>query len=215
MALDLSIPGPGGAPTDLPPLERRVLDSALDVIRRDGYHAGSYAQVAAAAGLTPPELEALYPDERVLLVDAMRYRDSLGARTLPDAAVDGRGLLQGFIDIVRYNVDAPGTVELFTMLAAASTAPDHPGHDYFRDRYAWLRGMLVDALRELEQEGELRRRADPATIAAQAIALLDGIQVQWLLDRSAVDMEGLIRGFLDQYLHTPLSPARPMRFEER
>ncbi|WP_286214349.1 TetR family transcriptional regulator C-terminal domain-containing protein [Demequina sediminis] len=58
--------------------------------------------------------------------------------------------------------------------------------------------------------GELRRKSDPEEIAAQVIALLDGLQVQWLLDRTAVDLEGLVRGFLNRHLHRPLSPGRPL-----
>lgn len=211
MALDLHVPSPGGVTTDLSPLEQRVLDAVLETIRTDGYHAGSFAHVATLAGLSEAELCELYPDERVLLVEAMRYRDAKGAESMPDATVDGRGLLQGFLDIVRFNAATPGTVELFTMLAAASTSPDHPGHDYFRERYAWLRGMVEEALEELEQEGELRRRADPETIATQALALLDGLQVQWLLDRGAIDMERLMRAFFDQHLHRKLGPSRPLR----
>ncbi|MDN4483325.1 TetR/AcrR family transcriptional regulator [Demequina lignilytica] len=211
MSVDMQIPGPGGGPTDVSPVERRVLEAMLETISADGYHAGSFARVAARAGLTAAELEDLYPDERVLLVDAMRYRDALGAATMPDAHADGRGLLRGFLDIIRYNVATPGTVELFTMLSAAATSPEHPGHDYFRERYAWLRGMVEDALEELEQEGELRRRADPATVATQALALLDGLQVQWLLDRRAIDMERLMRAFFNQHLYRKLEPARPLR----
>lgn len=213
MALDLSIPGPGGPAPELSPAEQRVLDSTLEVIRTEGYRPGSYARVAVRAGLTPAELEALYPDERVLLVEAMRHRDALGAESMPDATVDGRGLLQSFLDIVRYNVTTPGTVELFTMLAAASTSPEHPGHDYFRERYAWLRGMVEDALDELEQEGELRRRADPQVVATQALALLDGLQVQWLLDRGAIDMERLMREFFNQHLHRKLGTPQPPHHE--
>ena len=210
MTQQVSIQGPGGDRLSLDDNERTVLAAALEEIRDHGYRDGSFARIARAAGLEPDELCRRYPDERLLLVDALRYRDDLGIDMLPATQRDGRALLQGFIDVARFSSETPGSVELFAILSAAATAPDHPGHAYFRERYAWLRELLVDALRELEEEGELRRKSDPEEIAAQVIALLDGLQVQWLLDRTAVDLEGLVRGFLNRHLHRPLSPGRPL-----
>ena len=210
MTQQVSIQGPGGDRLSLADDERTVLAAALEEIREHGYRDGSFARIARRAGLEPDELCRRYPDERLLLVDALRYRDDLGIDMLPATQRDGRALLQGFIDVARFSSETPGSVELFAILSAAATAPDHPGHAYFRERYAWLRELLVDALRELEEEGELRRKSDPEEIAAQVIALLDGLQVQWLLDRTAVDLEGLVRGFLNRHLHRPLSPGRPL-----
>ncbi|GAA5518646.1 hypothetical protein Lsed01_01078 [Demequina sediminis] len=210
MTQQVSIQGPGGDRLSLADDERTVLAAALEEIREHGYRDGSFARIARRARLEPDELCRRYPDERLLLVDALRYRDDLGIDLLPAAQRDGRALLQGFIDVARFSSETPGSVKLFAILSAAATAPDHPGHEYFRERYAWLRELLIDALRELEEEGELRRKSDPEEIAAQVIALLDGLQVQWLLDRTAVDLEGLVRGFLNRHLHRPLSPGRPL-----
>lgn len=210
MTQQVSIQGPGGDRLSLADDERTVLAAALEEIREHGYRDGSFARIARRARLEPDELCRRYPDERLLLVDALRYRDDLGIDLLPAAQRDGRALLQGFIDVARFSSETPGSVKLFAILSAAATAPDHPGHEYFRERYAWLRELLIDALRELEEEGELRRKSDPEEIAAQVIALLDGLQVQWLLDRTAVDLEGLVRGFLNRHLHRPLSAGRPL-----
>ena len=208
MADETSLHGPSGGRLDLDSEERRVLTAALDEIRHGGYRDGSWSRIAAAAGLTEGELTTRYPDERVLLVDTLRFRDDRGIDLLPTDPSDGRAMLQSFIDVASYASETPGAVELFAVLSAAATDPSHPGHEYFRERYTWLRGLLVDALRELEEEGELRRRCDPQATAAQAIAMLDGLQVQWLLDRDSVELEELVRCFLDQHLHRPLDRGR-------
>ncbi len=39
-------------------------------------------------------------------------------------------------------------------------------------------------------------RSDPATVARQLLALMDGLQTQWLLEPEAVVMEELVRDFL-------------------
>ncbi|WP_286214348.1 hypothetical protein [Demequina sediminis] len=152
MTQQVSIQGPGGDRLSLADDERTVLAAALEEIREHGYRDGSFARIARRARLEPDELCRRYPDERLLLVDALRYRDDLGIDLLPAAQRDGRALLQGFIDVARFSSETPGSVKLFAILSAAATAPDHPGHEYFRERYAWLRELLIDALRELEEE---------------------------------------------------------------
>ncbi|MDN4476000.1 TetR family transcriptional regulator C-terminal domain-containing protein [Demequina sp. SYSU T00192] len=210
MTHDTGIEGPAGGRLRLERDEHALATAALDEITQRGWREGSLARVAEAAGMTPAHASRVYPDERELLIDVLRLRDDLGIELLPETPRDGRGMLQAFIDIARFGTETPGTIELFGTLATAATAPEHPGHEYFRARYAWLRGLLVDALRELEEEGELKRRCDPQGVAAQAIALLDGLQIQWLLDRDVIDVEGLLRSFLDRNLHEPLEPARPI-----
>ncbi|WP_062380891.1 TetR/AcrR family transcriptional regulator [Demequina pelophila] len=210
MTQEIGFQGSTGERLRLDDTSQAILSAALDEIREGGYRDESFARIAAAAGLTREQLHDLYPDERELLVDTLRLRDDRALDFVPEGPGDGRAMLQGFIDIARYNQETPGSVELFTIMAASATSPDHPGHAYFRARYAWSRQLLIDALRELEEEGELRRRANPEEVAAQAIALLDGLQVQWLLDREVVDLEGMVRRFLNQFLYTPLEPGRPV-----
>ncbi|WP_084125254.1 TetR family transcriptional regulator C-terminal domain-containing protein [Demequina sp. NBRC 110054] len=190
------------APPDLEPAP--LLDAVLEEASTHAIGRDSIAAVAARARMPEQEIHALYPDIRVLLVEALRRRDELGAAHLAHGPRDGRTLLLSFLETARANTSTPGAVELFATLSAAATSADHPGHEYFRTRYSALRRLLVDALRELEEEGELATNADPEGIATQAIALLDGLQVQWLLDRGALDMPSLVRSFLNAWLVHPL-----------
>ncbi|SEJ67036.1 TetR/AcrR family transcriptional regulator [Demequina mangrovi] len=210
MSQQTGVDGPTGARLSLAPDAHAILTAALEEIRAHGYREGSLDRIAAAAGTSKDALRARYPDERVLLLETLQLRDDRCVDALSEGPDDGRALLQTFIDAARYGTETPGAVELFATLTTAAAAPSHPGHEYLRARYSWLRGLLVDALRELEEEGELRRSADPQEVATQALALLDGLQVQWLLDHDQVDVEGLLRGFLDRFLHRPLEPGRPI-----
>ncbi|MDN4472274.1 TetR family transcriptional regulator C-terminal domain-containing protein [Demequina zhanjiangensis] len=190
------------APPDLEPAP--LLDAVLEEASVNAIGPDSIAAVAARARMSEKEIHELYPDHRVLLVEALQRRDELGAAHLAEGPRDGRTLLLAFLETARANTAAPGAVELFATLSAAATSADHPGHEYFRTRYQALRHLLVDALRELEEEGELEHGADPQGIATQAIALLDGLQVQWLLDRGALDMPSLVRSFFNAWLVHPL-----------
>jgi hypothetical protein len=88
-------------------------------------------------------------------------------------------------------------VQLFTVMAAESIEPAHPGHAWFRDRYRRARASLVEHVAAAQERGELDRGLDPESTATHLIAVLDGLQVQWLLDPDRVDMTATLRNVLD------------------
>ncbi|MFC3965640.1 TetR family transcriptional regulator C-terminal domain-containing protein [Nocardia jiangsuensis] len=47
--------------------------------------------------------------------------------------------------------------------------------------------LIAEAVGELQRQGQLRADIDPERFAVLAVALLDGLQVQWLYDPE-VDM---------------------------
>ena len=73
------------------------------------------------------------------------------------------------------------------MLLGEAVGAEHPAHEYFVRRYDGIRAHLTKNLRDAQQEHALAPGIDPEALANVLIAVLDGLQFQWLLDRS-VDM---------------------------
>ncbi len=48
--------------------------------------------------------------------------------------------------------------------------------------------------------GQLRAGVGPAVAARPALALMDGLQVQWLLDRACVDMAAGLEAYFRQLM---------------
>ena len=71
-----------------------------------------------------------------------------------------------------------------------------PAHDAFRDRYRTLRHQDDAHFREAINEGILHPAVDPHTIGQLTSAVMDGLQLQWLLDPEGVDMVALFDQFL-------------------
>ena len=82
------------------------------------------------------------------------------------------------------------------MLSAESVTEGHPAQSYFRDRFAGLRDKIAGVLAEVTG-----RDADESEVrddASALIALMDGLQVQWLLDPDAVDMPRIVEKVMDE-----------------
>jgi hypothetical protein len=89
-------------------------------------------------------------------------------------------------------------VQLFTVLTAESVTVDHPAHTWAHNRYRRVRGIVADGMRAGIETGELRADIDPEAYAFRLVAMMDGLQQQWLVDPEAVDMAAVFRAYLDE-----------------
>lgn len=165
-----------------------ILDAALEVFSGSGYRSGSLREIALRVGMSEAGLLHHFRNKSALLEAVLEERDDRARAMVPIGSDDGAAVLRGLIDLARYNASIPGVVELYATLSAEATAPDHPAHAYFVRRYEFTRGNIERALTVLETEGRLRRGMTPRRAAVTIIAMMDGLQVQWLLDRSVLDM---------------------------
>lgn len=148
-----------------------------------GFRASSLREIAESIGLTHPAILHHFGSKEVLLAEVLKERDR-ASEALFEGREYGLVVLQALRDVVEQNESQPGLVRLFTYLAAESTDPAHPAHDFFVDRYARVRSRLADAFRHAQRHGQMRADANPVHEAAAIMALQDGLQVQWLLDDS-------------------------------
>lgn len=89
------------------------------------------------------------------------------------------------------------TEQLFCILSAEATAPDHPAHDYFIQRYEYVVGLLAVAFTDVAAQGHLRPSTDPRGAAINLVAMSDGIQQQWLLRPDVTSMGDSIKRYLE------------------
>lgn len=200
--------GPRGPYAKSKATRQRILDASLSVFAESGFRSGSLRDIAERVGLSDAGLLHHYPSKAELLEATLRHRDEVNLRDFNVNLDDARGVIQGFIDITERNMHQPGVVELYCTLSAEATTPDHPAHEYFRERYDWARGLSVSGLERLGDQGELREGVDPRSAGIQLLALMDGLQVQWLLDRSAIDMTTEVKRYLDALVYESFTDPR-------
>ena len=80
------------------------------------------------------------------------------------------------------------------MLAGESAAPEHPGNERFRERYRFVREGMAQGVRE--SAGEFDPALDDTIVATLLAAVMDGLQLQFLLDPESVDMVEPMRTLL-------------------
>ena len=176
---------------------QEILAAAFEVFASSGYRAGSLKDVADKVGLTQAGLLHHFPSKEALLEAVLTLRDEESVDRLGTADAKGMDLLRGLVELTRYNTTIPGLVSLYCVLSAEATDPEHPAHGYFLRRYAWVREIISEAFAEVTRQGKLRPGLVPLAATRQLIALMDGLQVQWLLDNTSVDMPAEVAAFLE------------------
>ena len=176
-----------------------ILDAAQDLFGEVGYRGASLREIAARCGLTHPGLLHHFPTKEALLLAVLERRDEAAQ----DASGAGAAELARIVGLVADNATHPEIVELFTTVSAEATAGDHPAHAFFIERYARVCDQLTEAYRAAQRDGALRSGIDPESAARTLVALMDGLQVQWLYDPT-VDMSGIVAAHLRDQFDPPL-----------
>ncbi|MFV0450654.1 MAG: TetR/AcrR family transcriptional regulator [Propioniciclava sp.] len=186
--------------------KREIVTVAMGLFAADGYTSTSMVQVATACGVSRAGLLHHFPSKENLLTAVLSARDRIDGDTFfagADPHEDGLDFLDRLVEVVIHNTSQREIVALFTMLSAEASDPAHPAHDYFVDRYRRLRRDIAAALTDLERRGLLRSGVDPDSASADIVALMDGLQVQWLIDHDSVDIPEHLRAHLDGLTRTP------------
>ncbi|WP_408056327.1 TetR/AcrR family transcriptional regulator [Streptomyces mesophilus] len=182
-----------------------MLHIAIDTFAARGYNNAPLQEIADRAGLTQAGVLHYFRTKAQLLTSVLELRDQSDIEQLGPDRPQGLAFLHHLVDTAHRNAEREGIVRLYAVLSAESVTDDHPAQVYFRDRYTGLRAFVADALREATG---LPEDDDRIAHAANAlIAVMDGLQVQWLLSPDAVDMATSTELVLNSLLAT-LTPDR-------
>ncbi|BBH67208.1 TetR family transcriptional regulator [Actinoplanes sp. OR16] len=176
----------------LPAAERRrqIIEVTTRLIGERGFWGLSTQDVADGCGLTVPGLLHHVGSKDNLLIAVLEHRDETDLRTLADelgvpadlvwTGRPGVTLREVCAALVRRNAAQPEIVRLFAVLEAESLAPDHPAHRYFRLRQR----RILESLASIAPGDDAERPA----LAGQVIAMMDGLQIQWLREPAAISL---------------------------
>jgi hypothetical protein len=133
----------------------------------------------------------------------LEHREQVDGEHLFTACDTGVDTLHRLVDLVSLNTTRRGIVELFTVLSAEATAADHPAHAFFVQRYRTTLDAVAFTYDRVRLEGALRPEIDPRTAAGQLVALMDGLQIQWLLADCRLDMPAQVGAHIAAQLTVP------------
>jgi AcrR family transcriptional regulator len=178
---------------------RLLVENAIRVFGEHGYRGGSLRMIAESVGAPASQIVNHFGSKDGLLTAVLDHWDS---QQVPES--DSQGL--AYVEMLRvrmaYSRDNPSWVEFFLTLGSEATAADHPAHEYFVRRYAHIADRLQEEILRAASLGEIAP-IEPAAARVEAqrlSAMMDGLQLQWLLDRD-LDLVGAFDDYLDSVIN--------------
>lgn len=199
----MSVTRPRGEYAKTAARRQAIVDAAIQVFGESGYWNGSLREVAERVGMSQAGLLHHFASKTELLVAVLTRRDELTAEIAGESEPVGIEWLRLLVRVARRNTETPGLVALYTTLSTEAISPEHPAHEYFVFRGAEVQRRFVEAFRAVEQDNLLQPGVDPERAARGLGALMDGLQIQWLYDRT-VDMASEVRAYLQHMVTAPL-----------
>lgn len=178
-----------------------MVDAAIDLFARQGVRGTGVAAVAERAGVTPSALIHHFGSKDGLVRAVLQEADRRALERLSATPESEPTLEEAFGWFVR---DAEHTAAaerqltaLHTTLTAENLEPGAALHTWFRDRGRALRAHLVSLFTRAAADGSARADLDPAVLAAETAAFLEGAHLLWLLDPEQVDLAAVHRSYFE------------------
>jgi hypothetical protein len=116
---------------------------------------------------------------------------------------NNRDLIATMRAYVQASVGNRGLIRMLLVLAAEAMDAEHPAHDFFVERYRRTRAGIESWIAEEQAAGRMLDDVPPRRLAAVAVAVADGLQLQEYLDEGSVDLEETHADLLTLFSKTP------------
>jgi AcrR family transcriptional regulator len=163
---------------------REIVDAASRIFARYGYAGGSLRQIAGDVGVTPAALARHFDNKYGLLQAVLTHWEEENDHWFDGAR--GVEYFRRLPKLVEFHTGEPGLIELLLTVATEATDPQHPARAWAVQRYDRTIQLGIAYLHEARDIGEIHAMNDnQIELEARGVfALMDGMQLQWLLNPS-------------------------------
>jgi len=172
------------------------INGALELFAQQGFQRLSLRKIAEGLGVSHAALSYYFPTKEDLL-EAVFAAQAERERPLVAEGLAQRGLLDLAGDLIRTNEEIPGIIGLDVTILGEAHRPDHSAHDWARRRIDDTNEAIRRELVLERDRGRLRPDLDIDMTARHITAMIRGLQLQWLYDRS-IALDEHLNAYLDQ-----------------
>lgn len=175
----------------------RIIAVAMRVFATQGFRGVPLDVIATEAAVTRQGILYHFESKAELLLAVLdqheRENEQLGAELF---AANNRELIPTMRAYYAASRENKGLIRMLLVLAAEAMDCEHPGHDFFVERYRRTREGLERSIAGAQAAGTMLDSIPAHRLAAVAVAVADGLQLQEYLDEGSVEIEETLADLL-------------------
>ena len=180
---------------------QEIVVAAHEVFGARGFHKASLGEIAERVGITHQGILHHFGSKAQLFVEVLIHREHLDVADFENHEPPrGPEMLRHLVKTAAVNTGRIGLVQSYVVLSAESVTDGHPAQVSFRERFTTLRALIAAALEACCTPERIPPPEEIDDAASAIIAVMDGLQVQWLLDPEAVRMPAAVGLVIDALL---------------
>ncbi len=185
--------------------ESRIIQAALEIFVRKGYHGTSIQDITEKVGLTKGALYAHFRSKGELLLRIIDEFKSRFIGGMVDALENDAGDALNKIHTVisfnsRFALENEHLCVFLTFLTTELNA-DVDFEPPLKATYLEYRKIISEVVKQGIKQEVFKKNLDPDIAALTFMALHDGVLHQWVLNRNQVDGEVYVRTFREIFLY--------------
>jgi AcrR family transcriptional regulator len=185
----------------------QILDVAFELFATNGVRSTTLASVAQKVGMSEAGVLHHFASKDELLLAVLARADASLADTEAWLASPGGGLesLRRLPATALVLASQPMLARLRTVVTAESVVQEGTARRYVTERTRQIREVIAGMLAEGVRRKEFHPDTDVPARAAEIIAFMEGIQIEWLLEPETVDLVTAYESYITA-LTTQLAP---------
>jgi AcrR family transcriptional regulator len=170
-----------------------ILDAAAEEFAAHGYHGASIAAIAEKAGISQSGVLHHFASKDILLDAVVQSRFGEDAAIVDRLGLGNASPFAGYDTLMSRNTDDRVWVQFLMVIMAEGLTENNPAHELIRVRYERVKERMKQRLlAHAGDEFDVAPNLDRGDLVVLFLAVLDGLQLQWLYDDS-VDMRRVVR----------------------
>ncbi|MCP4214889.1 MAG: TetR/AcrR family transcriptional regulator [bacterium] len=180
--------------------KEQILQAALQVFRKNGFAGATISDIATAAGIGKGTVYEYFSTKDEIINQSFSFfvrSFTAGFQAVLELELPAKErlllIMGGFSEILE--TDSMELVELMFDFWSESIREHEPKGFIFKEMrlfYETYRGIFVDLILAGMTEGDFTKNINPRSVASMLIGMLDGLLVQWVLDKESVDYRDII-----------------------
>jgi len=178
---------------------QQILDAAVELFAANGYRGTGVAALGDRVGMTATGLLYYFGSKERLLHEVVAERDRVDPGG-PNGPAEPSLTLSSLRFLGQHNMETATLMRLYVVLGAESLDDSDPLHDFFVRRYETARGFVRSILEAEKQAGRVRSDINVDDMAREIIAVVMGLEIQWLTDPERVDLARSMETYIDRLI---------------